>query len=123
MKLTLKTPFDPGMNDPGNTYPDVYITQMTDNPGGNNFSFVYEAGSFVTVEGAEDADGVKSPDTTVWSKGPGCLSQMATVSNDDYVKATKAPILKATDSAYQSIRRILYSKLIASGLDGEIVDT
>lgn len=123
MKLTLKTPYDPGMNDPGASYPEVYITQMTDNPGGNNFTFIYEAGRFVTVDGATSADGTKSPDTTVWVKGPGCLSQNAIVAGDDYQAAISAPILNTSDSAYQSIRRILYTKLIAAGLDGEIVDT
>lgn len=116
MKLVLKQPWSPGMNDPGKTYPSVYITQMVDNRSGANFQFIYEAGQFVTVT---DADGNA---TSVWQKGDGMLSQIATVAGDDYVAATKAAPINTTDSAYQSILRILYTKLISGGLAGTITD-
>lgn len=117
MKLVLTTPWNPGMNDLGNSYPQVYITQMTDNRTAGNFQFIYEAGQFVSVT---DADGTSTP---VWQKGPGMLSQVAQVSGADYVAATQASPLKATDSAYASIMRILYTKLINGGLAGTIADT
>lgn len=117
MKLVLSTPWNPGMNDPGNTYPQVYITQMTDNRTAGNFQFIYEAGQFVSVT---DPAGNTS---LVWQKGPGMLSQMAQVAGADYVAATQASPLKATDSAYASIMRILYTKLISGGLAGTIADT
>lgn len=117
MKLVLKQAWSPGMNDPGQTYPEIYITQMTDNPGAGNFGFIYEAGAFVSIT---DASGNT---TTVWQKGPGMLSQIAQVSGADYQAAIKAAPINASDSAYQSIRRILYSKLIAGGLAGTITDS
>lgn len=117
MYLKLTNPYDPGMNDPNNTYPCIYITQMTDNPQGGNFQFIYEAGNFAAIT---DAQGNSS---TVWAKGPGMLAQMATVSGNDYVAATKAQPIVSTDSAYQSIRRILYTKLINGGFAGTVTDS
>lgn len=117
MKLVLTTPWSPGMNDPNKTYSTVYITQMTDNPAAGNFQFIYEAGEFVTVT---DASGATA---TVWQKGPGMISQYAQVTGPDYVAATKASALNSTDSAYQAIRRILYTKLINNGLAGTITDS
>lgn len=117
MKLVLTTPWSPGMNDPGKTYTTVYITQMTDNPAAGNFQFIYEAGEFVTLTD------VNGNTVSVWQKGPGMISQYAQVSGADYVAATKATALNVADSAYQSIRRILYAKLIAGGLAGTITDS
>lgn len=117
MYLKLTTPYNPGMNDAGNTYPYLYITQLTDNRTGANFQFIYEAGSFATVTNADKTT------STVWSKGPGMLSQMATVSGQAYTAALAANPSVSTDTAYMSIYRILYSDLIAEGFAGTIVDT
>lgn len=117
MYLKLTTPWNPGQNDPGNTYSTIFITQMTDNRTGGNFQFIYEAGNFASIT---DATGNTA---SAWQKGPGMLSQMATVSGADYTAATLATPIKATDSAYASIMRILYTKLINAGFAGTIVDT
>lgn len=125
MKLKLDTPYDPGMNDPGKTYPELFITTMTDNRAAGNFTFIYEAGSFQDVETAStDSDGNPTKSTrSVWVKGPGMISQVATVSGDDYTDATTAAPLVATDTAYGSIIRLLYEKLVKAGFSGTIVDT
>lgn len=114
MKLVLKTPYNPGQNDPGATYPELFITQLTDNRGTGNFQFIFEAGQFVTSD-----DSV----TPMWQKGPGMLSQIAQVSGDDYTDAIAAPTIIDTDTPYKAIYRILYSTLIDKGFAGEIVDT
>lgn len=117
MYLKLSTEWDPGQNDPsGAKYAALYITQMTDNRTGGNFQFIYEAGDFADVV---DAEGNTA---STWVKGVGMLSQIATVSGDDYRDAIAANPLVATDSAYQSIIRLLYIKLMTAGFAGTIVD-
>ena len=112
MYLKLTNPYNPGQNDPGQTYPCLYITQLTDSRPSSSFQFIYEAGNFVKME-----DG-----TVTWVRGPGMLSQIATVDGQDYIDATKAGDIQSSDSAYQSIYRILYTKLIGAGFAGTIVD-
>ena len=125
MKLILTTPYNSGMNDPGKTYPELYVTTMTDNRLAGNFTFIFEAGSFQDVtEKSFDADGnVIDVTRSVWVKGPGMLSQTATVSGDDYQDAITSPPLEPTDTAYESIIRLLYMKLVKAGFSGTVVET
>lgn len=105
MHLKLTTPWNPGMNDPGATYPIIHITQVTDNRNSGSLSFVYEAGSWASV-----TDPLGNT-VTSWAKGPGMLSQIVTVSGADYVALTKATSLLPTESAYASIVRLLLARL------------
>lgn len=106
MYLKLTSPWNPGQNDPnGATYPVIHITQVTDNRSSATLSFIFEAGSWVS---GTDASGNA---ITCWVKGPGMLSQIASVTGVDYVNLTKATALLTTESAYQSIIRILLTRL------------
>jgi hypothetical protein len=106
--LKLKTPFDPGMYDAGNTYPHVLIT-------GFNMA-VLEAIIEIRWEyGTLSQSG--------WTSGKAGLPQQTVLQNDDFYSAIATmPASGSSDSILMAVARECYDILATTGAaPGDVV--
>lgn len=120
MKITLKTPFNPGDLDPGKTYPHVFITSVTDYPANLFLSFTWAYGTVTTVKQQLTGAGLLGSSGTItvsnFAQGPGGGPQTYTATGDDYLAIQNAISVINVETAYQSQMRLLYQTLLNKGL-------
>lgn len=100
MPILLTTPYDPGDNNPGVTYPRAKITGFSHSNGVIGFGVTY--GDLV--------DGV--PGT--WERGTGSPAKSFTIEGADY-SAMVAEVATAGEKIYDEVARVLYEWLISEG--------
>lgn len=99
MLIELETPYNPGDNDPGQTYPHCKMVLLTHNPVMACTVAVYEFGH-------EDPAGA-------WQRGPGAPAARTVIITDEEL-ATAAPVVLC--HAFQGLELLCYQCLVLKGL-------